>query len=111
MSDLCRAVMAPAGGGRGGRRGRSPVAGWRELCKLPDMSTTIIRLMSSMGLALCLGLTFTPLGCGGTQEGRMESSHHAGEGPPVPADTEAQVRECVNEAKARLTDTVYAMQF
>src|SRR5262245_63299530 len=65
--------------GRGGGRGRAPVAGWRELCRLPNMLGRITKLTSTMGLALCLGLTFTPLGCGGSQGMGMESSHGAGE--------------------------------
>ena len=75
------------------------------------MSRTIIRLTSAMGLALCLGLAFTPLGCGGSQGMGMASSHGAGEGPLAPKETVDRITECVNEAKGRLTDTVYAMGF
>ena len=41
----------------------------------------------------------------------MELSHRAGEGPQAPEATVSQITDCVNEAKARLTDTSYALQF
>jgi hypothetical protein len=47
-----------------------------------------------MGLALGLGLTFTPLGCGSGQEFTVEPSHHAHEGPSVPRATVAQLTDC-----------------
>jgi hypothetical protein len=75
------------------------------------MLRRITKLTSAMGLALGLGIAFTPLGCGGSQEVGMELSHGAGEGPQAPAETVAKITDCVNEAKARLTDTSYAMQF
>src|SRR5262245_21713838 len=75
------------------------------------MIRTILRLTSSMGLALCLGLAFTPLGCGGSQGMGMESTHGAGEGPQAPAEAVAQLTECANDGRARLTETAYDFQF
>jgi hypothetical protein len=76
------------------------------------MTRTIIRLTSSIGLALCLGLAFTPVGCGGSQEmGGMESSHRAGEGPQAPEATISELTDCANKGAARLKETSYAFQF
>ena len=54
-----------------------------------------------MGLALCLGFAFTPLGCGGSQGMGTEPVHYAGEGPQAPAETVAQVTDCINESSTR----------
>jgi hypothetical protein len=75
------------------------------------MGSPVARLTSSIGLALGLGLTFTPLGCGSGQEFTVEPSHHAHEGPSVPRATVAQLTDCTNEGAARLTDTSYAILF
>ena len=75
------------------------------------MTRKILRLTSCVGLALCLSLVFTPLGCGGSNQGSIEPARAANEGPQVPQGTFSAMRACVTEAKGRLTDKVYAMQF
>jgi hypothetical protein len=75
------------------------------------MTRTILRLTSAVGLAVCLSLVFTPLGCGGSSQGSVEPARAANEGPQVPEGTFSAMMECVTDAKGRLTDTVYAMQF
>jgi len=81
------------------------------------MTKTTLRITASLGLALCLGLAFTPLGCGGSNYGGSNAwstrPGYAREEPPVPPETFAAMTACVTEAKAkaRLTDTVYALQF
>ena len=64
-----------------------------------------------MGLAVCLGLTFTPLGCGSSQEFTVEPSHRAHEGSSLPQATVAQLTECANDGADRLTDSSYAIMF
>src|SRR5215813_5822913 len=75
------------------------------------MNATMIKLTSALGLALCLGLAFTPLGCGGSQGMGVDATHGAGEGPTAPDETIADLRACANEGSARLTETSYAFQF
>ena len=75
------------------------------------MARTILRLTSSLGLTLCLSLVFMPLGCGGSSHGSVEPVRAANKDPPVPQGTFSAMMACVTEAKGRLTDTVYAMQF
>ncbi len=77
------------------------------------MTRRILRLTSSVGLALCLSLVFTPLGCGGSNQGivSVEPARAAHEGPQVPQGTFSAMMACVTEAKGRLTDTAYALQF
>jgi hypothetical protein len=76
------------------------------------MTRAIIRLTSSIGLALCLGLILTPAACGGSQEvSGMEPIHHAGEGPTAPESTVSELTDCANKGKASLTETSYTIQF
>jgi hypothetical protein len=80
---------------------------------VPTMPRTLLRLTSSLGLALCLSFVFTPLGCGESYQGnvRVEPAHAAHEEPQVPPGTFSAMMACVMEAKGRLTDTMYAVQF
>jgi hypothetical protein len=89
--------------------GRDPIARTAPLCRLPDMLRTIGRLTLAVGLALCLGLAFTPVGCGGSQGG--EASPRGGEGPSVPDATVSALRACAEQSKAHLKETTYAFQF
>ena len=77
------------------------------------MAVRVLRITASLGLTLCLGLAFMPLGCGGsnawsTVPGAVREDR---EEPPVPAGTFAALMACVTEAKGRLSDTVYTLQF
>ena len=73
----------------------------------------ILKRTTSVGLALCLGLAFLPLACGGTKNpwAGGEPVDQPGEGPQVPKETVAEMTECLSKAGSRLTDTVYAMKF
>jgi hypothetical protein len=64
-----------------------------------------------MALALCLGLAFTPLGCGSSQDVPVELPHQAREEPRAPEATVAQLTECARRGAAHLTDTHYAIVF
>jgi hypothetical protein len=75
------------------------------------MSSSITRLASGMGLALCLGIAFTPLGCGSSQEFPAEPPRQAQEGPTAPESTVALLTECAKRGAAHLTDTHYAILF
>jgi hypothetical protein len=75
------------------------------------MRSPIPKLTSSAGLALCLGLAFTPLGCGGSQETRVEPFHPAPEGPTAPEVTVAKLEACGSEGAASLKDDHYAIVF
>jgi hypothetical protein len=75
------------------------------------MISTITRLTPSTGLALCLGLAFMPLACGGSQEPNVEPFHPAPEGPTAPESTVAQLKACAREGAARLKDDHYAIVF
>jgi hypothetical protein len=65
----------------------------------------------SMGLAFCLALTFTPLGCGGTQEPGYRSTLPTPKGPTAPEATVTQLTDCTQQGASRLTDTHYAILF
>lgn len=75
------------------------------------MSARITRVASGMGLAVCLGLAFTPLGCGSSQDVPVELPHQAREEPRAPEATVAQLTECARRGAAHLTDTHYAIVF
>jgi hypothetical protein len=87
------------------------VARWSEVCKLLNMPSTTTRLTSCTGLALCVGLAFAPLGCGGSQEPSVEPFHPAPEGPTAPEATVAKLEACASESAARLKDDHYAIVF
>jgi hypothetical protein len=70
---------------------------------------TITRLTLAAGLALCLSLAFTPLGCGASQG--VEASRHGGEGPGVPDATVSALRACADQGKDRFKETTYALHF
>ena len=75
------------------------------------MLRTILRTASSLGLILCLGFVFTPLGCGGNNEWTVVPSRAANDDPHVPPATFSAVLACANAAQGRLTDRVYRMRF
>jgi hypothetical protein len=93
------------------RAGRVLLIWWLHVCRLPNMTWTVSRLASSMGLALCLGFVFTPLGCGGGREMRIKPVHRGGAGPTLPEDTVARLTECANQGAARLTESSYTIVF
>jgi hypothetical protein len=70
---------------------------------------TITRLTLAAGLALCLGLAFVPVSCGGSRG--FEASSHGGDGPTIPDATVAELRACAEKSKGRLKETTYAFQF
>jgi hypothetical protein len=65
----------------------------------------------SMGLAFCLSLGFTPLGCGGTQDTGYRPTLPKREGPTAPEATVTQLTDCTRQGASRLTDTHYAILF
>lgn len=71
--------------------------------------TRISRLTSLIGLALCSGLAFTPIGCGGGQE--TEATPHGGEGPTIPEGTVAALKACAGQGRDRLKETSYTFLF
>jgi hypothetical protein len=76
------------------------------------MNSGISGSASAVGIALCLGLAFTPLGCGSNQDHAVEPwGRRAHEGPSAPESTVAQLRECAERGALRLTDTHYAILF
>lgn len=75
------------------------------------MRRTILRTASSLGLTLCLGFVFTPLGCGGNNEWPVVPSRAVNDDPHVPEATFAAVLACATAAQGRLTDRVYRMRF
>lgn len=70
----------------------------------------VVRLTLAVGLALGLGLAFTPLGCGGSQQG-VDASSHGGDGPGIPEATVLALKACASQGRARLKETTYAFQF
>jgi hypothetical protein len=70
---------------------------------------TITKLRLAAGLALCLGLAFVPVGCGGSR-GVLTSSRGDG-GPTIPDATIAELRACVDKGQARLEDPAYTFVF
>jgi hypothetical protein len=64
-----------------------------------------------MGLAFCLSVTFTPLGCGGTQDTGYRPTLPMPEGPTAPEATVTQLTDCTKQGASRLTGTHYAVLF
>jgi hypothetical protein len=64
-----------------------------------------------MGLTLCLGPVFTPLGCGSSQDFTVEPPRRTHEGPTAPESTVAQLTECAKRGALHLPDTNYAIIF
>jgi hypothetical protein len=64
-----------------------------------------------VGLAVCLGLAFTPLGCGSSQEAGFEPIHLRGgsDGWSAPKYTVDRLTECANAGASRMTDRLYAI--
>jgi hypothetical protein len=76
---------------------------------MPDMLRRFARRTLAAGLALCLGLAFIPLGCGGSRG--VEAGAHGGGGLSIPDATVSELRACAEKSKARLRETTYAFQF
>jgi len=74
------------------------------------LAVRVLQITAALGFTVCLGLVCVPLGCGGSNE-RSTVLGYAREEPPVPPGTFAAMTACVTQAKERLTDTVYALQF
>src|SRR5262249_49553329 len=74
------------------------------------MIARITRLASSMGLAVCLGFAFTPLGCGSSQTMGTETFSSSG-GPEAPDETIARLKDCADEGAAALSRSHYAIPF
>jgi hypothetical protein len=75
------------------------------------MLRRIARFTLAVVLTFCLGLAFTPLGCGGSQGGAAVSHPHGGEGPTVPDATVSKLTACAEQGKRRLKEDMYALQF
>jgi hypothetical protein len=75
------------------------------------MNSGITGLTSAMGLTLCLGLIFMPLGCGSSQDFTVESPRPTHDGPTAPESTVAQLTECAKQGALHLADTNYAIIF
>ena len=75
------------------------------------MNSRITRVASGMGLALCLGLAFAPLGCESSQDFPVEPPPQAREEPRAPEATIAQLTACAQRGAVHLTDTHYAVIF
>ncbi|UQA58646.1 hypothetical protein [Polyangium aurulentum] len=72
------------------------------------MTPTLPRLASSMGLAVCLGLAFTPVGCGGSEEVSYAPRHAgASDGPSAPASTVAQLEACAHGGVGSMKEGMY----
>ncbi|UQA57705.1 hypothetical protein [Polyangium aurulentum] len=72
------------------------------------MTPTLPRLASSMGLAVCLGLAITPVGCGGSEEGSYEPRHAgSSDGPSAPASTVAQLEACAHGGVGGMKEGMY----
>jgi len=83
-----------------------------QSCILLAMTSNLLRLASSAGFALALGLVFTP-GCGTSQEWsyvptRTASSYR---GPTAPEATIAKLTDCTKEFASRLQDDHQAILF
>ncbi|UQA58643.1 hypothetical protein [Polyangium aurulentum] len=72
------------------------------------MRPPLPRLASTMGLVVCLGLAFTPVGCGGSEEGSYEPRHAGGsDGPTAPASTVAQLEACAHGGVGSMKEGTY----
>ncbi|UQA61683.1 hypothetical protein [Polyangium aurulentum] len=72
------------------------------------MIETLSRLASAMGLAVCLGLAFTPVGCGGSEEVSYEPRHAgSSDGPAAPASTVAQLEACAHGGVGGMKEGMY----
>jgi len=61
-----------------------------------------------MGLAVCLGLAFTPVGCGGSEEVSYEPRHAgSSDGPSAPQSTMAQLEACAHGGVGRMQEGMY----
>jgi hypothetical protein len=73
------------------------------------MISGITRLALSLGLSLCLGAAFMPLGCGGEQK---VVDYATADGPPeVPDGIKEELTDCVKRGVGRLSDSHYAIMF
>lgn len=74
------------------------------------MATKITTLGLSMGLSVCLGITFAPLGCGSTQEAVYDSApRSSSQGVPAPGPVVAQFQGCLDRGADRLTGSSYGI--
>ncbi len=73
------------------------------------MTVTLAKLTASIGLSLCLGFAFLPLGCGGDPQPRR--LHAARADPTLFEATVAGLTVCAAEGADRLTDTTYVIHF
>jgi hypothetical protein len=75
------------------------------------MIRATLRHTSAVGLALCLGLAFVPLGCAGGQEVAVAPSPGGG-GSYIPSSIYAEIKACAGQGRAHLLEeTSYDLDF
>ncbi len=75
------------------------------------MRPSVARIASTLGLAVTLGLTFTPLGCDSTQALPFPASSPSPNGPEVPPSTERAITKCTESGIPGLTKDYHTLIF
>ena len=75
------------------------------------MRPSVARIASTLGLAVTLGLTFTPLGCDSTQALPFPASSPSPNGPEVPRSTERAITKCTESGIEGLTKYYHTLIF